>query len=129
MSPILIKAIGVVIILALGWLSRRPLGRFGRFMFSDRGPRTDTAEMSRGELFQSGRWFLGLGAAFLSASVALFVLFGSSFSESAPILYIFFVLMFPGFMGVGAGLYLVFRGFVRSDEPLEPGSQESITPR
>ena len=129
MSPLLIKAIGVVIFLALGWLSRRPLGRFGRFMFSERGPRTDTAEMSRPELFASGRWFLGLGVVFLSASFAVILLSGDAASESAPILVAFVFLMFPGLMGLGAGLYLILRGFVRSAEPIEPDSQASITPQ
>jgi hypothetical protein len=129
MTFVFLKIGAWILVLVILWLARRLPLHLVRLLFSDRGPRTDVAFMNRRELFQSGGWFLGLGSLLLAAAASVMIVSGNAFSESAPLLYLFFVLMFPGFMGLGGGIYLCFRGLIRRPTPPLTGPDTPIDPR
>ena len=85
--------------------------------------------MKRHELVLSGIWFLAVGLLFLSAGVFVAVVRGGDFAESAPLLYAMFILIFLGLMGLGGGIYLLYRGFIQSPLPPTLGDDAPITPR
>ena len=85
--------------------------------------------MSRQELFQSGRWFMGIGLVLLAVYALMVAISGNAISESALLLYLLFFLSFPGLMGLGGGLYLLVRGFFRQPEPSSPDVHQPITPK
>jgi hypothetical protein len=129
MTPLLVKIIFGILTAAVTWLFRHPTGRVARRMFSLHGPRTDVAAMNRQELFQSGRWFFGIGVLLLAAYAASVFLAGNAIAESAPLLFLLFFLSFPGLMGIGGGLYLFVRGLARPSAPEAGDSRSPITPR
>jgi hypothetical protein len=129
MTFVIAKIAVLILGVALGWLGRRSLGRTARFLFSAHGPRTDVSRMSRQELFQSGRWFMGIGLVLLAAYALMVTISGNAISESALLLYLLFLLSFPGLMGLGGGLYLLVRGFFRRPEASSPDVNQPITPK
>ncbi len=83
------------------------------WLWRPRGPRTDVARMSRGELFKSARQFLAAGIVLILVGAVLYFTIGVDFEVHPVMAGVAWMLTILGVGGLCASSYLALRGILR----------------